>query len=107
MKVIKRKSKAAKTSQTVTVRFECKSDATGVFLAGSFNDWNESGIPMSRDTNGIWAASLDLLPGRYEYKFIVDGQWCCSPDLLPDPGRALCVPNTLGTLNFAVDIGPE
>ena len=98
-------SKAAKKPQTVSVRFECKSEhASAVFLAGSFNDWNESATAMSRDDNGIWNVSLDLLPGRYEYKFIIDGQWSCSPELLPDASRALCVPNTMGTMNFAVDI---
>ena len=99
-------SKPGKKQRTVGARFECKPEhATAVFLAGSFNDWNESAIAMSSDENGIWSAKLDLLPGRYEYKFIIDGQWCCSPELLPDPSRALCVPNTMGTMNFAVDIG--
>jgi 1,4-alpha-glucan branching enzyme len=98
-------SKATKKPQIVSVRFECRSEhAAAVILAGSFNDWNESAIAMSRDENGIWNASLDLLPGRHEYKFIIDGQWSCSPELLPDPSRALCVPNTMGTMNFAVDI---
>ena len=94
----------AKQQRTLNVRFECKSEhASTVFLAGSFNDWNESTTQMNRDENGIWTASLDLLPGRYEYKFIIDGQWSCSPELLPDPSRASCVPNTLGTMNFAFD----
>jgi 1,4-alpha-glucan branching enzyme len=99
-------SKATKKPQTVNLRFECKADhASAVFLAGSFNDWSESAIAMSRDEKGIWTASLDLLPGGYEYKFIIDGQWCCSPELLPDPSRASCVPNTMGTMNFAVNVG--
>ena len=99
-------SKPGKKPRKLSARFECKSEhAAAVFLAGSFNDWNESAIAMSRDDNGIWTANLDLLPGRYEYKFIIDGQWCCSSELLPDASRALCVPNTMGTMNFAVDIG--
>jgi 1,4-alpha-glucan branching enzyme len=105
MKRRKKMSTPAKEPQTVNVRFECKAEhASTVFLAGSFNGWNESATPMSRDENGIWTASLDLVPSRYEYKFIIDGQWCCSPELLPDPSRASCVPNTLGTMNFAADV---
>lgn len=98
-------STKAKKSKTVNVRFECKSEqASAVFLAGSFNDWNESSMQMGRDENGIWNANLELAPGRYEYKFIVDGQWCCSPEMLPDPSRASCVPNTFGSANFAIDV---
>ena len=98
-------STSAEKPQTVNVAFECKSqDASAVFLAGSFNDWSESATPMNRGEGGIWSANLDLLPGRYEYKFIIDGQWCCSPELLTDPSRASCIPNTFGTTNFAADV---
>jgi 1,4-alpha-glucan branching enzyme len=90
------------------VRFECRAEqASAVFLAGSFNDWSESATPMTHGENGVWYASLDLPPGRHEYKFIIDGQWCCSPELLPDPTRASCVPNSFGSMNFAIDAGPD
>ena len=96
-----KKGQAAKAAE---LRFECKAEqASAVFLAGSFNNWSESATPMISNEEGIWSASLDLPPGRYEYKFIIDGQWCCSPELLPDPAAASCVPNSFGTMNFAVD----
>ena len=54
---------------------------------------------------GAWKAELELAPGRYEYKFVVDGRWCC------DPGRddhdlsvADCVQNSFGTLNRVIDV---
>ena len=103
---MKKKVSTHPKPQTVRVRFECKSEpASAVFLAGSFNEWNQSATPMEPHKNGIWLTTLDLPPGRYEYKFVIDGQWSCSPELLPDPCRASCVPNTLGTMNFAIDAG--
>lgn len=31
-------------------------------------------IPMKKDSNGFWMVELKLEPGRYRYKFIVDGK---------------------------------
>ena len=42
---------------------------------------------------GGWEMRLQLEPGRYEYKFIVDGQW------MEDPTAAENVTNWYGTLN--------
>lgn len=98
-------SPRSKKSQTLNLKFECKaSQASAIFLAGSFNDWDESATPMTRGEDGLWATSLKLPPGRYEYKFIIDGLWSCSPELLPDPTTASCIPNPFGTTNFAIDV---
>jgi 1,4-alpha-glucan branching enzyme len=108
MKRRRKMSTPAEKPQTISITFECKADrASAVFLAGSFNDWNESVTPMKRAESGVWSANLDLLPGRYEYKFVIDGQWCCSPELLTDANCASCVPNTFGTMNFAAEVGRE
>lgn len=82
-------------------------EAAQVLLGGSFNDWKPEATPMKRRPNGEWEASLDLLPGRHEYKFVVDGKWCCEPGQ-PDEGctcaREGCVPNECGTLNKVLDV---
>ncbi len=49
-------------------------DARQVGLAGEFNAWDES-HPMSRARDGWWEASLELAPGSYEFRYLVDGQW--------------------------------
>jgi hypothetical protein len=49
-------------------------DAQNVILSGSFNNWNTQNIRME-NYNGTWSVSLDLVPGKYYYKFIVDGIW--------------------------------
>ena len=84
--------------------FICPSiPAQGVFLAGSFNDWDPTRTPMERQDDGSWKAELELAPGRFEYKFIVDGAWCCEPGR-PDEECANCVPNPFGTMNRVIEV---
>jgi hypothetical protein len=88
-------SKAALTSVTTTA-----SGAKNVFVAGTFNDWNPQSHPLTHLRDGRWALALDVPPGRYEYKFIIDGQWCCEQGVdKPFDGCPECVPNELGTMN--------
>ncbi len=50
--------------------------AQSVAVAGTFNGWNPKRTPMRKDGNGEWKATLSLPPGRYEYRFVLDGtQW--------------------------------
>jgi 1,4-alpha-glucan branching enzyme len=67
--------------------------AQEVCIAGSFNDWHPSVTPMIRLEDGRWAKELALPPGRYEYRFVVDGQW------VDDPAATELVPNSFGTAN--------
>jgi hypothetical protein len=48
--------------------------AKSVMLAGSFNDWNPNTLAMKKTDSG-WVRELKLRPGKYWYKFIVDGEW--------------------------------
>lgn len=84
--------------------FQCRvPHAEAVFLAGTFNDWDPEATPMERAVDGTWSARLELPPGRYEYKFVVDGCWCCDAD---DDEESLrdCVPNPFGSMNRVVDV---
>jgi 1,4-alpha-glucan branching enzyme len=55
--------------------------AQRVNLAGEFNDWGGTLIgpfdptidPMTKDEKGLWKIVIPLKPGRYEYKFVLDG----------------------------------
>ena len=58
-------------------------DAKQVFLAGEMTDWDAGKRAMQRDASGIWRTSLDLEPGEYLYKFVVDGRWVQDP-VTPD-----------------------
>lgn len=53
-------------------------DAKEVKLAGDFNKF--SGELMESDGAGTWTKSVDLTPGKHEYKFIVDGNWIFDPN---------------------------
>ncbi len=46
-----------------------------VCVAGTFNNWNRSGIRLVGDKTGTYTASILLPAGKYEYKFIVNGEW--------------------------------
>jgi 1,4-alpha-glucan branching enzyme len=82
------KSKAKK------VQFEFPApEAQKVYLAGDFNNWDPSANPMKKDKKGIWKTALSLKPGRYEYRFLVDGNW------ENDPSCRGCVPNEFGSQN--------
>ena len=62
--------------------------AKSVVLAGDFTQWRERAIPMQRDHNGIWSASVGLAPGAHRYRFIVDGEWRDDPECnrrVPNP----------------------
>ncbi len=69
-------------------------DACSVFLAGSFNQWNPSATAMIRSGNGKWVADLSLPPGRYEYLYLVNGNYWTS-----DPGARDYASNPFGGYN--------
>ena len=73
-------------------------EAEKVFLCGTFNEWDTSSAPLKRGRNGEWKTSVLLHPGRYEYRFLVDGEWVDDPD-------AETVANPLGTANCVIDVG--
>ena len=49
--------------------------ARKVTLAGEFNEWDKDELAMAKNDTGDWEARLDLEPGIYEYKYVVDGSW--------------------------------
>lgn len=55
--------------------------ANEVFLAGDFNNWesNSKDFQMRKFKDNIWKKKVKLSPGRYEYQFVVDGNWCPDP----------------------------
>jgi 1,4-alpha-glucan branching enzyme len=73
--------KRSKESSTKAVRFSLQApEAKSVSLAGDFNGWNADALPMKKGNKGTWKATVDLEPGRYEYRFCVDGCWQDDPD---------------------------
>jgi hypothetical protein len=50
-----------------------------VAVAGTFNAWNQSQYLFERVGNE-WICRISLPRGKYQYKFIVDGNWLVDPD---------------------------
>ena len=72
--------------------------AASVFVAGDFNHWRAGDLRLRRDETGGWKVQLWLEPGRYEYRFIVDGEW------QNDPHAAAYVPNDFGSSNCVLEV---
>lgn len=80
--------------------FELKGylNAKKVVLAGSFNDWNERELKMTKTNNG-WTLPLYLKNGTHTYKFIVDNEW------MTDPANKAVRNDGSGNYNSVIGIG--
>jgi serine protease AprX len=74
-------------------------EAERVVLAGDFNNWNAAQIRFAK-TNGVWRAEIPAPPpGRYHYKFVVDGErW------LDDPSNGLKATDNYGGFNSVLNV---
>jgi hypothetical protein len=69
----------ATRDSVVTFFLRNNKNAGTVMLAGSFNNWEPDALAMKRVDSG-WIANVKLGPGKYWYKFIVDGHWTTDTD---------------------------
>ena len=68
-----------------------------VYVAGEFNKWDPTAKKMAyKAREGIYAATVKLVPGEYQYKFVIDGTWCA------DPENVNSVQNDQGTFNSII-----
>ena len=72
--------------------------ANKVMLVGDFNNWDDSSTPLRKVKSSKWERELQLTSGRYEYKFVVDGNW------VNDPKNSATVWNTFGTQNSVLEV---
>ena len=74
--------------------------AQSVSVAGDFNGWSHVATPLKRNDSGLWLTDIDApRAGRFEYKFIIDGQrW------IEDPSNGLKAPDNYGGLNSVLVI---
>jgi peroxiredoxin len=65
----------------VTFRYRPTAEAREVYLAGTFNDWQPTACKLEGpNRDGFYSTSIRLKPGRYEYKFVLDGKtWRADP----------------------------
>jgi len=81
-------SAAIVAPQEVTFTIEA-AGAEHVLLAGDFNDWTLDGSEMD-PVAGVWTKVIKLQPGRYRYRYVVDGRW------QTDPSNPAVEPNSYG-----------
>jgi 1,4-alpha-glucan branching enzyme len=93
----KKKQKNETQKRRITFKLEA-SGAKEAILVGEFNSWDANKHIMKRDNKGRWSKIVTLSPGRYEYKFLVDGVW------QNDPSNDQVVPNSFGTLNNFLNV---
>ena len=84
-KVVKKTTGVAKAKKKTIPSTEFSlyaPDATEVYLAGDFNGWesDSKNYRLRKFKGDIWKKKVTLKPGRYEYQFVVDGQWWCDPE---------------------------
>jgi type 1 glutamine amidotransferase len=76
------------TGQTAQFYLPGAKSARNVYLSGTFNNWSTTQTPMRFMGNG-WIADVKLKPGKYAYKFIIDGRWTTDPsNRLKERGEA-------------------
>jgi chromosome partitioning protein len=52
--------------------------ARRVQLVGDFNAWMLDGNELA-PVGMVWTSVLKLPPGRYRYRYVIDGNWCSDP----------------------------
>ena len=73
--------------------------AGSVQVAGDFNNWQPEQTLMKKvGDSGVWQTEMNLSPGRYRYRLVVDGQW------QQDPYNELTELNPFGGFNSVVEI---
>lgn len=85
------------TSREVAFIFSAPK-AKKVCISGNFNDWNMNSMPMKKSADGTWKIKLKLSPGKYEYKYVVDGMW------IQDMSCSETVLNSFGTCNNVIGV---
>lgn len=74
-------------------------NAKDIYIVGDFNHWKISDEnKLSRISDGKWEKKIGLQPGRYKYKFVIDGEW------ILDAENAEREANAFGTFDSVVKL---
>ena len=82
------------------VRFMVNAPAAkDIYIVGDFNHWKISDEnKLSRLSDGKWEKRIGLQPGRYKYKFVIDGEWVIDSQNLEQ------VRNPFGTFDSIINL---
>lgn len=94
-----RKEVKEKTRDFIPTLFSLNApQAQSVYIAGDFNNWYVDESCRMHQKDGLWKAQLELKPGTYQYRFIIDGRW------QEDPANPRKTENTFGDANSVVEV---
>lgn len=72
--------------------------ASSVFVVGDFNNWVADDNARMASENGVWKREMNLKPGNYKYRFVVDGRW------LEDPSNPNLEKNPFGEFDSLLEV---
>lgn len=72
--------------------------AKEVYLAADFNGWELGEKSRMEQNNGTWIKRIKLMPGRYHYRFVIDGKWS------EDPNNPKSETNPFGQMNSLIEV---
>jgi len=94
----KKEGTQEKRARVVTFKITAPPHAK-VQIAGDFNGWQPQGLQFdSTHVEPFWLKQVELQPGAYQYKYLINGNW------IPDPGNRLHVDDSLGGVNSLIEI---
>ncbi|MBU4304621.1 MAG: AAA family ATPase [Candidatus Omnitrophica bacterium] len=81
------------------VSFIYSAAAQTVEVVGDFNNWSAGeDSRLIRTDEQAWEKTIALLPGRYTYKFVIDGQW------ITDPANPFTETDVTGNVNSVIEL---
>jgi enterochelin esterase family protein len=90
----------ASLTGNTTFKLLGQTDAQAVAVYGSFNNWIQTKNYCAREGEG-WVCRIDLAPGKYTYKFLVDGVG------LNDPANSATEDDGNGHMDSVIVIKPK
>lgn len=84
-------------AKKVLFKYKSKGNEKNVYLAGSFNSFNPHSIKMEQ-MGEYFEKQIELIPGTYQYKFVIDGNW------VQDPENPKMSPDGFGGFNSVVEV---
>jgi len=70
-----------------------------IALVGQFNDWDPDSTALQEVSPGVWAVSMRLRPGVYEYQFILNGKQRVTDPTMPQTSSDFGSPNSVVTVS--------
>ena len=96
---------------TITFKYipEEGDEPESVYLAGDINGWNPSdpNYMMEQGKDGSFSVDIELDPGTYKYKYVIDGEWTQSMEDIADqikPTPSSYVDDGFGGKNAVIEV---